>query len=61
MARSPLRWKCLSNFDNRLSELLLSGEVIDRYPEDKPYPSVLLLGFAKHPPVHVVSLAATRK
>ncbi len=37
-----------------ISELLLSGEVIASYPEDKPYPSVLLLGFAEQQPVHAV-------
>jgi hypothetical protein len=37
-----------------ISDLLLSGEVIARYPEDKPYPSVLLLGFAQLQPVHAV-------
>ena len=37
-----------------ISDLLQSGEVIARYPDDKPYPSVLLLGFAQHRPVHAV-------
>jgi len=35
-------------------DLLQSGEVIASYPEDKPYPSVLLLGFANRQPVHLV-------
>jgi len=30
------------------------GEVIARYPDDRPFPSQLLLGFAKSRPVHVV-------
>jgi Domain of unknown function (DUF4258) len=37
-----------------ISDLLQSGEVIASYPEDKPYPSVLLLGFAQLQPVHAV-------
>lgn len=30
------------------------GEVIAEYPEDKPYPSCLMLGFEGNEPVHVV-------
>jgi hypothetical protein len=37
-----------------VSELLQSGEVIASYPDDKPYPSVLLLGFVEQQPVHAV-------
>lgn len=37
-----------------ISGLLQSGEVVASYPEDKPYPSVLLLGFAQQQPVHAV-------
>jgi hypothetical protein len=37
-----------------IADLLQSGEVITSYPEDKPYPSVLLLGFAQLQPVHAV-------
>ncbi len=32
-----------------------SGEIIEEYPEDKPYPSVLILGqTAEHRPLHMV-------
>ena len=31
-----------------------SGEVIKEYPDDKPYPSKLMLGFPQKKPVHVV-------
>ena len=31
------------------------GEVIDSYPEDRPYPSYLLLGFPRGEPLHVVA------
>jgi hypothetical protein len=30
------------------------GEVIIDYPDDKPYPSSLMLGFVKNNPLHVV-------
>ena len=31
-----------------------NGEVIIDYPDDKPYPSYLILGFVKNNPLHVV-------
>ena len=31
-----------------------NGEVIKEYPDDKPYPSKLMLGFPNKRPVHVV-------
>ncbi len=31
-----------------------SGEVIAQYPEDSPFPSVLVLGFLGETPLHVV-------
>ena len=37
-----------------VSALLQSGDVIASYPDDKPYPSVLLLGFVQQQPVHAV-------
>jgi hypothetical protein len=37
-----------------ISDLLQSGEVVASYPEDKPYSSALLLGFALQQPVHAV-------
>jgi len=30
------------------------GEVISDYPDDKPFPSMLILGFVEKRPVHVV-------
>ena len=33
---------------------LRGGEVIENYPDDVPYPSALVLGFARDRPVHVV-------
>jgi hypothetical protein len=34
--------------------IVREGETISSYPEDKPFPSVLLLGFEKGEPVHAV-------
>ena len=33
--------------------LIRSGEVIERYPQDQPLPSYLLLGFIDGEPLHV--------
>lgn len=35
-------------------EVLLSGEKIRDYAEDKPFPSALFLGYARNKPLHVV-------
>lgn len=37
-----------------VKEVILSGEVIEDYPDDKPYPSALLLGWVKSQPIHAV-------
>ena len=34
--------------------VLETGEVIERYPDDRPYPSRLVLGWRKDRPLHVV-------
>uniref|UniRef100_A0A7C3QUR5 DUF4258 domain-containing protein n=1 Tax=Leptospirillum ferriphilum TaxID=178606 RepID=A0A7C3QUR5_9BACT len=31
-----------------------TGEVIEEYPSDKPYPSCLILGYCEGKPLHVV-------
>ena len=36
-------------------EVLRSGEVIAEYPDDQPFPSYLLLGFAGGSALHVVA------
>ena len=36
-------------------ECIRSGEVIANYPDDSPYPSTLLLGFAGSRPLHVLA------
>ena len=35
-------------------DIVLTGEVINEYSDDKPYPSYLILKFVKSRPVHVV-------
>ncbi len=34
--------------------ILINGEIIREYLDDKPYPSYLLLGFKNNKPVHIV-------
>ena len=36
-------------------EVLLAGEQIRDYPEDKPFPSALFLGYVSGRPLHVVA------
>jgi hypothetical protein len=38
-----------------VKQVLLSGEIIEDYPDDKPYPSALFLGFVEEKPFHVVA------
>ena len=35
--------------------VLLSGEAIEDYPDDKPFPSALFLGWIESRPIHVVA------
>ena len=35
--------------------VLKTGSVIEKYPEDKPYPSFLILGFIGNRPIHIVA------
>jgi len=39
---------------NTVRSVIESGEVIGNYPDDKPFPSFLLLGWIGGRPVHVV-------
>ncbi len=46
-------------FERRISpsdvrHLIEAGEIIASYPDDRPFPSRLMLGFVGHPPLHVV-------
>ena len=39
---------------NDVIKVIDNGQIISDYPEDKPYPSCLILGFTNGKPVHVV-------
>ncbi|TAN44728.1 MAG: DUF4258 domain-containing protein [Nitrospirae bacterium] len=42
-------------FDNEVYEAVCKGEVIEEYPDDRPYPSVLILGMTTIArPLHIV-------
>lgn len=41
--------------DGEVYEAVLTGEIIEEYPEDRPYPSVLIYGKTKADrPIHIV-------
>ena len=47
-------------FQRRISEeevrqVVATGETIDTYPTDKPFPSRLILGWSESRPIHVVA------
>jgi len=43
-------------FDQEVYEAICNGEIIKEYPQDKPYPSVLIFGrTATNRPLHIVS------
>ncbi|MCF6209531.1 MAG: DUF4258 domain-containing protein [Gammaproteobacteria bacterium] len=37
-----------------VTDIVTRGETVASYPDDRPHPSFLLLGFAAEKPVHVV-------
>ena len=37
-----------------IGDLITKGEIIEEYPEDKPCPSTLILGFFEGHPYHIV-------
>jgi hypothetical protein len=46
-------------FQRRISEddvrrVLTTGEIIENYPDDTPYPSELILGWCGSRPIHIV-------
>ena len=41
--------------ENDIRSVLASGEIVEDYPDDKPYPSQLILGWRGARPVHVVA------
>lgn len=42
----------ISIFDSKIA--IEKGEVFSEYPNDKPYPSFLILGFVNERPIHIV-------
>jgi len=40
--------------DSDVAEVIATGEVIRQYPEDRPYPSVLIAGYCGGKPLHIV-------
>jgi hypothetical protein len=46
-------------FERRISkeevkEVITTGKIIESYPNDKPFPSKLILGWIRNRPLHVV-------
>ena len=37
-----------------VKEVVKNGKILEKYSDDKPFPSYLLLGFVKEKPLHVV-------
>lgn len=53
-------------FQRRISlddvrHVLATGEVVEDYPDDIPYPSYLVLGWCESRPVHVVAAQNTER
>lgn len=40
--------------DTDINAAFANGKVIESYPDDTPYPSALILGYANHRPLHIV-------
>lgn len=43
-----------------VAEALRTGQVIESYPDDSPYPSASWLGFSSGAPLHVVAAVRSR-
>lgn len=41
-----------------VARVIVEGKEIESYPDDRPYPSRLLLGWIERRPIHVVTAAA---
>lgn len=39
---------------NDVIEVISNGQVVIDYPDDKPYPSCLMLGFVNDKPIHII-------
>jgi hypothetical protein len=42
-------------FYKNVEDILSNGEIIREYPDDKPFPSFLLLGYEGERPIHVLA------
>lgn len=51
-ARSRMFQRNISTED--IKEVIISGQMIENYPEDEPCPSALFFGYAKNRPCHIV-------
>jgi hypothetical protein len=40
-----------------VEHVLAAGEIVEEYPNDKPYPSRLIFGFCGTRPIHIVAAA----
>jgi hypothetical protein len=38
-----------------VKDVLITGDIIEDYPDDKPFPSALFLGWFEEKPLHVVA------
>jgi len=41
-------------YEEEVGETILTGEIVEKYEDDKPYPSCLALKFFNNKPLHVV-------
>ena len=46
--------------EEEVTQVVAVGETIETYPDDKPFPSRLMLGWSSSRPVHVVVAAMLR-
>jgi hypothetical protein len=44
-----------------VASVIANGREIENYPDDKPYPSRLMLGWVQGKPLHVVAASAERE
>ena len=53
--KHALEWLLSRNINPAdIEEIVKNGEIINEYPEDKPFISYLVLGFINKKPIHVV-------
>jgi len=48
--------------EHQVTEVARNGEIIENYPDDKPFPSCLMLAYVAEKPIHIVlGYEATKK